>query len=93
MSAPRDPSEPDFEAPESESLRKLFHHVVDEMPGHVIAAIAFVAFLFFYGLAQNLYRLTGRAFADLEFPLGVVTGALGSLVLSFVLLRVKYRKK
>lgn len=87
------PPDDDFEAPESDSLRKLVRHVIDEMPGHVIVAVALVAFMFFYGMANSLLKLTGRELASLDFPLGVLTGALGSLALTTGILRVKYRRK
>lgn len=83
----------DFEAPESESLKKLVRHIIDEMPGHVIVAIALVAFMFFYGMANSLFKLSGRDLADIDFPLGVVTGLVGSITLTVLILRVKYRKK
>lgn len=85
--------DPDFEAPESDSLRKLIRHIVDEMPGHVIVAVTLVAFMFFYGMANSFFKLTGRDIASIEFPFGVVTGAVGSLSLTLAILLVKYRKK
>jgi hypothetical protein len=95
---PPSPPEPplhddDFEAPESDSLKKLFRHIIDEMPAHVIIAITLVAFMFFYGMANTLFKMTGRDLASIDFPLGVVTGAVGSIVLTALILRVKYRKK
>lgn len=88
---PRD--DEDFEAPESDSLKKLVRHVIDEMPGHVIVAVALVAFMFFYGMANSAFKLSGREIASVEFPFGVVTGAVGSLALTVLILSVKYRKK
>ena len=92
---PRPPQKPDddFDAPESESFRKLVHHVIDEMPGHVIVAFFLVAFMFFYGMANSLFKLTGRELASLDYPLGVISGAVGSIVTTAFILRVKYRKK
>jgi hypothetical protein len=43
-------SDDDFDTPQSDSLRKLMRHVIDEMPGHVIVALLLVAFMFFYGM-------------------------------------------
>lgn len=83
--------EPD--APESSTFRKLVQHVVDEMPAHVIFAVVFVAFLFFYGLATNLYKISGNDIATLEFPLGPVAGLVGAAVTAVFLIRLKYRKK
>ncbi len=83
----------DFEAPESDSLKKLVRHLIDEMPGHVIVAIALVAFMFFYGMANSLFKLSGRDLASIDFPLGVVTGLVGSTALTVAILRVKYRRK
>lgn len=91
--APPDDQDDDFEAPESSSLKKLAIHVIDEMPGHVVVAVALVSFMFFYGMANSLFKLTGRELASLDFPLGVVTGATGSFVVTALILRVKYRKK
>ncbi|MBC8011328.1 MAG: hypothetical protein H7067_14670 [Burkholderiales bacterium] len=96
--APRPPQKPDdknddFDAPESETFRKLAHHVIDEMPGHVIVAFFLVAFMFFYGMANSLFKLTGRELASLDYPLGVISGAVGSIVTTLLILRIKYRKK
>lgn len=85
--------DPDFEAPESDSLKKLVRHIVDEMPGHVTVAIALVAFMFFYGMANSMFKLTGRELASLDFPLGLVSGTVGSLSVTGLILRIKYRKK
>jgi hypothetical protein len=90
---PRPDDDDDFEAPESDSLKKLARHVIDEMPGHVIVAVAMVAFMFFYGMANSLFKLTGRDLASLTFPLGLVSGLLGSVLLTAQILRVKYRRK
>lgn len=96
-SASHPPEKPDnddnFDAPESESFRKLVHHVIDEMPGHVIVAFFLVAFMFFYGMANSLLKLAGRELATLEYPLGPISGAVGSVVTTALILRVKYRKK
>ena len=98
-STPPPPPEPprrhddDFEAPESDSFKKLVRHIIDEMPGHVVVAIALVAFMFFYGMANSLFKLSGRDLASIDFPLGVVTGLVGSVTLTVLILRVKYRKK
>ena len=90
---PRRP-DPDFEAPESEPPGKLVRHVVDQMGPHVIVAVAMVAFLYFYGMASVLYKFwTGRDFASLDFPLGVVSGATGAAAVSALLLAIKYRRK
>jgi hypothetical protein len=83
----------DFEAPESDSFKKLVRHIIDEMPGHVIVAITLVAFMFFYGMANTLFKMTGRDLASIDFPLGVVTGAVGSIALTSLILRVKYRRR
>ncbi len=82
-----------FDAPESASFRKLVHHIIDEMPGHVIVAFFLVGFMFFYGMANSLFKLTGRELASLDFPLGLVSGAVGSLACTAYVLMVKFRKK
>ena len=87
------PSDDDFEAPESASWRKLAREVVRGMPGHVVVACALVAFLFFHGMAGSLLRLAGRDLASLDFPLGALSGALGSLVCTGLILRIKHGKK
>jgi hypothetical protein len=96
---PSPPPEPprrdddDFEAPESDSFKKLVRHIIDEMPGHVIVAVALVAFMFFYGMANSLFKLSGRELASIDFPLGVVTGLVGSVGLTAWILCVKYRRR
>jgi hypothetical protein len=91
---PADAPDPDdFDAPESESFRKLVRHVIDAMPGHVIVAVFLVAFMFFYGMADSLLKLAGRELASLEYPLGVITGTVGGIVTTAIILRIKYRKK
>ena len=87
------PADDDFEAPESSSRRKLARQAVDAMPGHVVAAFALVAFLFFHGLAGNVLRLAGHELAAIDFPLEVLADAAGSLVCTGLILRIKYRKK
>ena len=92
-SPPSPPPEDDFEAPESASFKKLVRHVVDEMPAHVIVAVAMVAFMFFYGMAISGLKLFGREIASIGFPVGPVFGAAGSLALTIAILRIKLRKK
>lgn len=83
----------EFDAPESSSVRKLIEHIIDEMPPHVVIAVFMVAFLFFYGMAGSLFALTGRNLSTLDFPLGLVCGAVGAVVTTALILRVKYRRK
>ncbi|MCU0792819.1 MAG: hypothetical protein MUE42_08225 [Opitutaceae bacterium] len=90
---PRPPKDDDFHAPESASFRKLVEHIIDEMRGHVIVAFFLVAFMFFYGMANSLFKLTGRELASLDYPLGVISGAVGSTLCTAWILKVKYRRK
>jgi hypothetical protein len=83
----------DFEARESDSLSKLARHIAAEMPAHVIIAIAMVAFMFFYGMINSLVYLTGRTLASFTFPLGAVVGATGSVVVTALILRLKYGRR
>ncbi|MFH1499967.1 MAG: hypothetical protein ABII82_19320 [Verrucomicrobiota bacterium] len=75
------------------TTRDFTDRVIEEMPMRVIAAIAFVAFFFFYGAAINLIKLAGRDLATIDFPVGVVTGALGSLATTTYIIAIKVRQK
>lgn len=90
---PRSRSDDDFEAPESESLRKLVRHVIDEMPLRVVAAIFLVGIMFFHGMTNSLLRLAGRELASFEQPVGLIAGLVGATALTLAILRVKYRRK
>ncbi|RRK01330.1 hypothetical protein Ga0100231_000480 [Opitutaceae bacterium TAV4] len=82
-----------FEAPESESLRKFVLHVIDEMPWRVVAAILFVCFFFFYGATNAALKVTGIDPATIDFPAGPLIGVIASIILFFVLVRVKRRTR
>lgn len=97
--------EDDFEAPESASFKKLVHHVIDEMPGHVIIAVAMIAFMFFYGMANSVrmalgarldalfLEWSGKTLGANNPALGPWAGLVGAVVLTAAILRIKYRKK
>lgn len=90
---PRPRRDDDFEAPESESLRKLVRHVIDEMPLRVVVAIFIVGVMFFHGMTNSLLKLAGRELASFEQPVGLIAGLVGSTALTLAILRVKYRRE
>jgi|GEM_PF-1342584 hypothetical protein len=104
-SRPPFPSDDDFDAPESSSFKKLVHHIIDEMPGHVTIAVAMVAFMFFYGMANSVQKLVAAPLDALFLKwfdkhlgatspaVGPWTGLLGAVLITIAILRVKYRKK
>lgn len=71
----------------------LFHHVIDEMPFHVVIAVMFVAFFFAWGAVNNVIKLAGRDISSIEEPVGVYAGALAAAAALIVVWRVKRRKK
>lgn len=71
----------------------LFHHIIDEMPFHVVIAVMFVAFFFAWGAVNNIIKLTGRDIASIEDPVGVYAGILAAASSLFVVWSVKRRKK
>ena len=83
----------DFRAPESESFWQLVEHVMDQMRGHVIVAIALVGFMFFYGMINSTLFLVGRPLSTFEYPIGVLFGISGSIAVIAFILRIKYRRK
>ncbi len=90
---PDNRNDDDFRAPESESFWQLVEHIMDQMRGHVIVAIALVAFMFFYGMINSTLFLVGRPLTTFEYPIGVLFGAGGSIAVTAFILRIKYRRK
>lgn len=91
------PEQLDSDPHETESglsgFRSFLDRVIAEMPGRVIAAITFVAFFFFYGAAINLFKLAGYEFAKIDFPIGVVTGAIGAAAVLIYLVSTRRRQR
>lgn len=87
----------DSEPHETESVfttvRDFSDRVIEEMPARVVAAIAFVAFFFFYGAAINLSKLTGRDLATIDFPVGLVSGAVGCVAVTLYIIVTKRRRR
>ncbi len=77
--------------PESEP--SLLLHIIDEMPFHVVIAVMFVAFFFFWGAVNNLIKLTGRDLSSIETPYGFYVGIVAAAVTPIIIWRLKRRKK